>query len=105
MNYKGINREPSYVFKTSSKALELAIKIGEKASLRGKSVLWFLNMHILMLCIGCVKVYKTITMWTYHPGMKRLLHLAMMEAEKEHTEMLVLFLELFNEALTKFKGI
>ena len=28
----------------------------------------------------------------------------MMEAEKDNTEMLVLFLELFNEALAKFKG-
>ena len=27
-----------------------------------------------------------------------------MEAEKENTEMLVLFLELFNEDLAKFKG-
>ena len=51
-----------------------------------------------------VKRYKTITMWTYQPGMRRVLCLAVMEAEKENTEMLVLFLELFNEALDKFKG-
>ena len=52
-----------------------------------------------------VKGYKTITMWTYHPGMRRVLCLAVMEAEKENTEMLVLFLELFNEALAEFKGL
>ena len=51
-----------------------------------------------------VKGYKTINMWTYHPGMRRVLHLAVVEAEKENTEMLVLFLELFNEALAEFKG-
>ena len=51
-----------------------------------------------------VKGYKTITMWTYHPGMERVLHPTVMEAEKENMEMLVLFLELFNEVLAKFKG-
>ena len=35
--------------------------------------------------------------------MRRVLRFAMIEAEKENTEMLVLFLELFNKALAKFK--
>ena len=50
-----------------------------------------------------VRGYKTITMWTYHPGMRGVLCLAVMEAERENTEMLVLFLELLNEELAKFK--
>ena len=35
LNCKGINGEPSYVFKTSSKALELAIKMDEKKPASG----------------------------------------------------------------------
>ena len=50
---------------------------------------------------SCINGYKAITMWTYHLGMMKLKRLASMEAEKEDTESLVLFLRLFNEALSK----
>lgn len=104
LNCKAINGEPSYVFKTSSKALELAIKMDEKSQPQGQiSAMVFEHAYIDAMH-SRVKGYKTITMWTYHPGMRRVLCLAVMEAEKENTEMLVLFLELFNEALAKFKG-
>ena len=43
-------------------------------------------------------------MWTYHLGMMRVMSLASMEAEKEDTESLALFLRLFNEALSKVLG-
>ena len=104
LNCKGINREPSYVFETSSKALELAIKWMKKKQPQGQiSAIIFKHAYIYAMH-SCVKGYKTITMWTYHPGMRRVLHLTMMEAEKENMEMLVFFLEFLNEALTKFKG-
>ena len=99
LNCKGINREPSYVFKTSSKALELAIKMDEKSQPWGQiSAMVFEHAYIDAMH-SHFKGYKTITMWTYHPGMRRVLHLAMMEADKENMEMLVSFLELFNEVL------
>ena len=33
-----------------------------------------------------VKGYKTLTLWTYHHGMCRVMCLATMEAERENTE-------------------
>ena len=38
----------------------------------------------------------------YHPGMQHVLNLAIMECERENTEM-TLFLEKFNEALADYK--
>ena len=43
-------------------------------------------------------------MWTYHPGMKKVVKLASMEAEKENTESIALFLELFNNVLREVSG-
>ena len=46
--------------------------------------------------------YKTITMWTYHSGMMRVMRLASMEAEKEDTESLALFLRFSMKHSAKF---
>ena len=51
-----------------------------------------------MACTAVIG-FKTLTMWTYHPGMRRVMNLAIMECEHENTEMLTLFLNLFNSAL------
>ena len=48
--------------------------------------------------------YKTVTMWTYHLGMMKVMRLASMEVEKEDTESLALFLILFNETLSEVLG-
>ena len=48
------------------------------------------------------KGYKTLTLWTHHPGMSRMQHLATMECKKESTEMIEIFFQLFNEALANF---
>ena len=50
-----------------------------------------------------VNGYKTLTLWMYHPGMQRVLNLAIMECERENTEMISLFLQKFNEALADYK--
>ena len=82
LNCKAINGEPSYVFKTSSKAPELAIKMDEKSQPQGQiSAIVFEHAYIDAMH-SHVKWYKTITIWTYHPSMRRVLHLAVMEAEK-----------------------
>ena len=51
-----------------------------------------------------VNGYKTITMWIYNLGMMTVMRPASMEAEKEDTKSLALFLRLFNKALCKVLG-
>ena len=53
----------------------------------------------------CVKGYKTLTLWTYHHGMRCVMHLATMEAERENTECFSLFLTLWNNLLAEVSGI
>ena len=50
------------------------------------------------------KGYKTLTLWTHHPGMRRMQRLAMMECKKESMEMIEIFFQLFNKALANFVG-
>ena len=50
-----------------------------------------------------VNGYKTLTLWMYHPGMQWVLNLAIMDCERENTEMITLFLQKFNEALADYK--
>ena len=102
MNCEEINNEPSYVFKTSCKCLEIALKmdygeetVGPKAS---EEDAYIDAMH------SRVNGYKTVTMWTFHPGMNKVVNLAIMDCHKENTEMLTLFLELFNSALQDLTG-
>ena len=51
-----------------------------------------------------VNGYKIVTMWTFHPGMNKVVNLAIMDCHKENTEMLTLFLELFNSSLQDLTG-
>ena len=51
-----------------------------------------------------VNGYKTLTLWVYHHRMQHVLNLAIMECERENTEINdVCFLEKFNEALSDYK--
>ena len=52
-----------------------------------------------------VKGYKTLTLWTCHHGMCRVMCLATMEAERENTECFTLFLTLWNNLLAEVSGI
>ena len=51
------------------------------------------------------KGYKTLTLWTYHHGMRCVMCLATMEAERENTECFTLFLTLWNNLLEEVSGI
>ena len=64
----------------------------------GVHLLLFDGMH--SRCKG----YKTLTLWTHHPGMRRMNRLATMECKKEDTEMVEIFFRLFNKALANFLG-
>ena len=104
INCRSMSGEPSYVFKTLETAAHIALKMDPTISTGSKSAMAeeqaFLDgMH------SRVKGYKSLSLWTYHPGMKRVICLATMEAEKEDTESLTLFLNLFNKVLSEVSGI
>ena len=91
--------------KTSQYALETAVKmdatcktVRRKASILSLEKVFFDGMH--SQCKG----YKILTLWTHHPGMRCMNHLATMECKKEDTEMVEIFFRLFNEALANFLG-
>ena len=47
----------------------------------------------------CVHGYKALMLWTYHPGMRKVIKLASMEAKRENTNLITLFLQLLNSVL------
>ena len=105
MNCHEVSGTPSYVFKTSQKSLKIALKMEQKPdsdehALNSLSVeyAYFDGMH------SRVRGYKTLTLWVYHPGMYKVLLLAVMGIESENTEMVTLFFNLFNECLKEFTG-
>ena len=70
MNCGAINSGPTYVFKPSRYTLETAVKMDAtcktvhgKASILSLEKAFFDGMHTR--CKG----YKTLTLWTHHPGM------------------------------------
>ena len=71
VNCRQINSKPSYVFKTSKHALDLAKEMDPNTgSVRGRCSLlsyekaYFDGMH--RRCHG----YKSLTLWVHHPGMR-----------------------------------
>ena len=105
LNCGAINAGPTYVFKMSRYALDTAVKmdinrkpVKGKISLLSREKAFFNGMH--SRCRG----YKTLTLWTHHPGMRHMNRLATMECKREDTEMVSIFFRLFNEALAKHVG-
>lgn len=101
MNCRDINSEPSFVFKTSRKALELALKMDQNVEDgKERSILTFEWVYIDGMHSRVIG-FKTLTMWTYHPGMCRVMKLAIMHCEHENTEMLTLFLNFIQFSFTR----
>ena len=103
INCREINNEPSYVFKTSDLALQLALKMdpeiqNDKPSSMVEEYAYLDGMQTR------VKGYVTLTLWTYHPGLRKVMRLASMECEHENIKCITMFLDLFNKALQKKKG-
>ena len=73
--------EPSFVFKTSSKALEIGVKMDQNQPEGERSILSFEHAYMDAMH-NRVNGYKTLTFWMYHPGMQQVLNLAIMECEK-----------------------
>ena len=94
-----------HVFKTSRYLLELATKMdATRKTVRGRPSILSLEKAFFDGMHSRCKGYKTLTLWTHHPGMRRMQHLATMECKKESTEMIEIFFRLFNEALANFVG-
>ena len=103
INCREINNEPSYVFKTSDLALQLVLKMdpetqNDQPSLMVEEYAYLDGMHTR------VKGYVTLALWTYHPGMRKVMRLASMECECENTQCIAMFLDLLNKALQKKTG-
>ena len=69
-----------------------------KISLLSREKAFFDGMH--SRCRG----YKSLMLWTHHPGMCHMNRLATMECKCEDTEMVSIFFQLFNEVLAKHVG-
>ena len=104
VNCHSINGEPSFVFKTSRKAAELAIKMDINMQKEGFLSAMTEEYAFLDGMHSCTKGFKTLTLWTYHPGMQQVLWLCCMDAERENTKNVTLFLNLFNEVLQEVSG-
>ena len=103
INCREINNEPSFVFKTSDLALQLALKMdpeiqNDKPSSMMEEYVYLDGMHTR------VKGYVTLALWTYHPGLHKVMRLASMECKHENTEYITMFSDLFNKALQKKTG-
>jgi len=90
---------PSYVFKTSKEQLQIAVDMDRE----GNSPLGMEYCHLdgnHKRCPG----YKTITLWVYHPYVRQMCKIAIMEAEAEDTASINIFWETLNMAIQEFTG-
>ena len=92
----------SYVFKSSKKMGKLALNMDQ-----GQQFLcplmeepaYFDGMH--RRCEG----WKTLTLWLFHPGSRRLNRIATMEVKGETSDNCAKFWEILNEMLSEISGI
>ena len=94
----------SYVFKSSTGACKLALKMDmanqidpSKPSQLTKGYVYMDAMH------SRTKGYKTLGLYLEHEALKGISTLALMEAEREDTETLTIFLQTFKKMLAEYK--
>jgi hypothetical protein len=100
MNYRDLNGEPSYVFKASKAMAELAFSMDKDRN----GCMRYEYAHVDAKHDRC-RGFKSITLWAYNDVMRKLMCLAVMEAEEENTANLTMFWKLLNEMLQDFTGI
>ena len=92
----------NYVFKSSELSVELGLKmagkkkIGEDHSTLIEEPAFFDGMH------KRVKNFVTLTMWVFHPAMRAMQILAVMECEHEDVNDIELFFRTFNDAMAEY---
>lgn len=94
INNRALNGNPSYIFKSSKEMAELALEM----DIDGKGCLKEEYAYVDAKHNRC-RGFKTVTLWTFHPLLRKLLCLAKMEVEEESSENLIQFWENFNEIL------
>ena len=92
----------TYVFKTSVESIRMAlkmggkIKIGMKDSSLNEEPAYFDGMH------KRVKNFVSLTLWVFHPGMRSMQILAVMDCPKEDTDNIEIFFDTFNKAMAEY---
>ena len=82
----------SYVFKTSEMSMKIAalmagkIKVGGQDSLLVEEPAYFDGMH------SRVKYFVSLTLWVFHPAMRGMVILAIMDTLKEDSDNIEIFL-------------
>jgi hypothetical protein len=99
VNNRGLKGEPSFVFKSSLHMANLALSMDRFSN----SVLSAEYAHIDATHTRC-RDFKTITLWTYHPVMRRQVRIAVMEVELENIENLTKFWQILNDMLKKMSA-
>lgn len=92
MNDERHNKEPSFVFKTSRFQADLGVAMDRDGDGLLSSQYCFVDAKHNR-CNG----FKTITLWVYHPMIRKLVKLATMETRKEDTDAMVKFWSNWNE--------
>ena len=101
INDRALNSSPSFVFKSSKAACDLALEMHYDPKSKNplqQQVAFLVGLH------SYVKNYITLTMWVYNPVTVGLFRLAVMEAESEDTMNIKTFLRTFNDMLCKHSG-
>ena len=97
INNSKCNDGRNYVFKSSRKMIELALKMdidGDDNIMQTENA-YFDATH------SRVHGFKSFGLWVYHPSMWRILCLASMEIQSENSQDIAQFFKLFNELVMK----
>lgn len=90
---------PTYVFKTSTVSLNIALNMHQsKDHFMREEYCYFDGTH------GRCHGLKTLTLWTYHPLLRKIVKLATMDCERENQECITLFWKLWNDALSEISA-
>ena len=92
----------SYVFKMSAVSLKVTsmmagkVKVGGQDSTLRTEPAFFDKMHTR------VKFFVSLMLWVFHPTMRMMLLLAVMDTPREHSDDIKIFFDIFNKALGKY---
>ena len=102
--HETVGEKGSYIFKTSKTSLEMAAKMGGAIKAKGEDSqlteepAYFDDMHTR------VRLYKTLMLWAYHPAIRKMMELVIMEAPRENTYYIAKFFQLFQQAIREYLG-
>jgi hypothetical protein len=99
INSRRMNGEPSFVFKSSLHMARLALLMD-----RNTDGVLSTEYAYVDATHTRVRHFKTLTLWTYHSVMRKLLRLAIMEIEEENSDNLCKFWQMFNSMLAEVSG-